>query len=88
MSATPTLLIFANPISGRGRGRKIAERLERRLTLEGYTVRVYLQRADQIPSDQISGNALAAIVIGGDGTLRTVAERLLNESETLKPSAR
>ena len=87
MPAEQRLLIFANPISGRGRGKKIAERLEQCLTLEGYTVQVYLQRADQIPTDQIPGNALAAIVIGGDGTLRTVAERLLRESETLKPRA-
>ena len=74
----PTLLIFANPISGRGRGIKIAERLARRLTAEHYTVHLFLQRADQIPDDQLPVDAAAAIVIGGDGTLRAVAQRLMN----------
>ena len=82
----PTLLIFANPISGRGRGIKIAERLERRLTAERHTVHVFLQRADQIPDDQLPDDALAAIVIGGDGTLRAVAQRLIN-IRTPKPRA-
>ncbi len=75
----PTVLIFANPISGRGRGNKIAARLERRLIFEGYSVRVLMRRADEISGDQLAGDVVAAIVIGGDGTLRTVAERLLLE---------
>ena len=74
----PLLLIFANPISGRGRGKTIARRLERRLVAEGYAVRYFHQRADQIPPEQLPLDALAAIVIGGDGTVRAVAERLLD----------
>ena len=83
----PTVLIFANPISGRGRGKKIAERLERRLTAEGYAVQVFLQRANQIPADQLDGDAAAVIVIGGDGTLRTVVERLQQQADIPKPEA-
>jgi diacylglycerol kinase family enzyme len=75
----PTLLIFANPISGSGRGKKIAHRLQQRLTREGYSVVLHLQRPDEIAADEIPPDATAAIIIGGDGTLRAVASRLIEK---------
>jgi diacylglycerol kinase (ATP) len=77
--------IFANPIAGRGRGLKIAKRLEKRLQSDGFAPRVFLDRADQIPDDEITSGARAAIVIGGDGTLRTVADRLTSARTTPPP---
>jgi diacylglycerol kinase (ATP) len=73
------VLVFANSIAGRGRGKVIAARLSEKLTLAGYAVRVFLDAPDQIELKDIRevGPARAAIVIGGDGTLRTVTERLL-----------
>jgi diacylglycerol kinase (ATP) len=71
------VLIFANPISGRGRGRDIAARLEHRLRADGYQPRVFLQHASKLPADALARPVRAAVVIGGDGTLRTVAERLV-----------
>ena len=41
------ILIFANPIAGRGRGHAIARRLEARLISEGYAVHTYLDRSDE-----------------------------------------
>jgi YegS/Rv2252/BmrU family lipid kinase len=70
-----TVFVFTNPISGRGRGGEIAQLLRRALTAAGYRVNLFLERADQIPADQLAG-ADAAIVIGGDGTLRAVAGQL------------
>ena len=75
----PTLFIFANPISGSGRGKKIAHRLEHRLRREGYSVVLYLQRPDQIADDEIPPDTIAAIIIGGDGTLRAVASRFIEK---------
>ena len=71
------VLIFANPIAGRGMGSVIARRLERRLVDDGYRVSVLLDRPDQLPADRPADAARAAIVIGGDGTLRSVAQRLV-----------
>lgn len=72
----PRVSIFANPISGRGRGKKIANKLAAALRDAGYEVDLFLERADTLRRDQLDPTAAAAIVIGGDGTLRTVAGRL------------
>lgn len=72
------IFIFANPIAGRGRGGDIALRLRARLGAEGYDVDVVLDRADSFDLGRLAGESpvAAAVVIGGDGTLRAVAHRL------------
>lgn len=70
------ILIFANPIAGRGRGGTIARRVSQRLRLEGYEVITFTDRPESLPDNLIDGPVRAAVVIGGDGTLRAVAERL------------
>ena len=76
------VLIFANPIAGRGKGKAIAHRLERRLQADGYAARLLLKKPELLHREDLGGlpNSLmgpkAAIVIGGDGTLRAVAQRL------------
>ena len=70
-------MIFANPIAGRGRGETMARQLETRLRGEGYAVDTFLTRAADVPTDRIAPPARAAIVIGGDGTIRAALERLL-----------
>jgi diacylglycerol kinase (ATP) len=82
------VLVFANPISGRGRGRDIAARLEHRLRADGYQPRMFLQHASKLPVEALANRPRAVVVIGGDGTLRTVAERLVangNEPPPLLP---
>lgn len=69
--------IFANPIAGRGQGKAIAQRLERRLRADGYTVITSFERPESIQPQSVRGSIRAAIVIGGDGTLRAIAGRLL-----------
>ncbi|HEY8665569.1 MAG TPA: diacylglycerol kinase family protein [Tepidisphaeraceae bacterium] len=73
------IVIFANPISGRGRGAQMAQRLTAGFQRAGRHTVTFLQHADTIPDAQFVSvaRASAAIVIGGDGTLRTVAARLL-----------
>jgi diacylglycerol kinase (ATP) len=70
------VIIFANPIAGRGRGRRIAERLRVRLTADGYDAEIVTDRPDCFDLARADGPTRAAIVIGGDGTLRAVAHRL------------
>lgn len=77
------ILIFANPIAGRGVGAKIADVLERRFTSDGYTARKFLSKPSDLSDAEMGGNVRAAIVIGGDGTLRGVAERLVAANCTL-----
>lgn len=68
------VLIFANPIAGRGRGRAIAEQLHEYLQASGYDVRIFLSKADSVGLRPSTANIRAAIVIGGDGTLRGVTQ--------------
>jgi diacylglycerol kinase family enzyme len=81
----PSVLLFANPISGRGRGQKIAEHLAMVLKNAGFEVTTYLEPAMHIPPNTINRTAAAAVVIGGDGTLRTVARRLF-EKPAMRPA--
>lgn len=71
------ILIFANPIAGRGRGRGIASQIYDLLVRHGYNVGLFFDPADQLELAHFSPDksVLAAIVIGGDGTLRAVAAR-------------
>jgi diacylglycerol kinase (ATP) len=90
VSSRDQVLIFANPIAGRGQGLDIARRLDQRLRADGYDVHLLLKRADSIKPADLPADARAAIVIGGDGTLRTVANRLCagcatDESRDAKP---
>lgn len=72
------VLIFANPIAGSGRGRSIADTLRKRLSRRKIDVRIFFERVTEIDSSEIRNEpALAAIVVGGDGTLRAVTEFLL-----------
>ena len=71
-----TVLIFANPIAGRGQGKSIAQRVAARLQRDGFDPRLVLDRCDLVPRDQLVENSRAAIAIGGDGTVRGVARRL------------
>ncbi len=72
-----TVNIFANPIAGRGRGKWTAQRLEKRLQADGYDVRTCFERPEEIKLSDVDGEIRAVITIGGDGTLRAVADRLL-----------
>jgi len=71
------ILLFANPISGRGRARSLALKIARRLRADGHQVQKHFEPPSQISADDLPAGATAAVVIGGDGTLRTVADRLL-----------
>lgn len=70
------ILIFANPIAGRGRGLAIARSLSTHLAAAGYVADTFTDRPDQLPPTILMPAARAAIVIGGDGTLRAAAEWL------------
>ncbi len=69
--------IFANPIAGKGQGQIIARQLEERLWDDGLNPCVFFQKATEISPEDLAVAPRAAIIIGGDGTLRTVADRLL-----------
>jgi len=71
------VFLFANPISGSGRARPLAALIARKLRREGYRVDAHYEPPDQIAPDRLTERVRAAIVIGGDGTLRTVANTLM-----------
>lgn len=77
----PPILIFANPISGRGRGRILADKLLGRLQAIGHDVRLFLDPPAAIPAADLPLDPSAAVIIGGDGTLRAVARRLFGSAE-------
>jgi len=71
------VLVLANPIAGRGLGEALARQLEQRLRNEGYSIRTWLGRPEDLEQTELTGGLESAIVIGGDGTLRAAAERLI-----------
>ena len=78
------VMIFANPIAGRGRGETMARQIESRLLQDGYDVRVIFKKAADVPDEDIVLPCRAAIVIGGDGTLRATLQRII-EADALHP---
>ena len=81
----PPVLIFANPIAGRGAGRTTAERLGARLSREGFDPLLVFDRPAAMTDGQLPRDTRAVIVIGGDGTVRGVASRLLNSFGSAMP---
>jgi diacylglycerol kinase (ATP) len=82
--STDNLLIFANPIAGRGIGVKIAHQLEDHFRSQGRGVRTLLKKPSDLADSDLGDRPGAVIVIGGDGTLRGVAQRLL-QADRLAP---
>lgn len=70
---TRRILIFANPISGSGRGRVVAGQLKAALQEAKFEADVYFDRPATIDAAGLP-QAEAALCVGGDGTLRAVVE--------------
>ncbi|MDB5327960.1 MAG: bmrU [Phycisphaerales bacterium] len=81
----PTVLVFANPTSGRGLGVTLATSLEGPLRSAGFNPNVILSNPSDFEDRTAVGAAAALIVIGGDGTLRTVVDRCLMLSDAPLP---
>jgi len=80
MSTSNHILVFANPISGAGRGKQIARDVAGELGRAGFTAKTFLCPACDVSAAELrNAPARAAVVIGGDGTLLAVAQRLLEE---------
>src|SRR5438477_12050428 len=69
-----TILVFSNPIAGRGKGRDIAQAIVSELHRRGYDARPVLRRPHDL---KLTQTPAAVVAIGGDGTIRAVAHRLL-----------
>src|SRR5665213_342779 len=78
------VMVFANPIAGRGRGERMAGQIETRLREDGYDVQVIFAKAAEVPEEQIKTPCRAMIVIGGDGTIRSTLQRVI-EADALHP---
>jgi diacylglycerol kinase (ATP) len=78
------VVIFANPIAGRGKGRLLADRLKERFEHEGWAVRQAFDRPDTVSQDTLT-DATAVVSIGGDGTLRSVVERVTDGGKSEGP---
>jgi diacylglycerol kinase (ATP) len=70
------VLVFANPIAGRGLGEAIARRVGEGLSAGGYDAHVCLRPPSELTVEDVPPDVVAAVAIGGDGTVRAVAERL------------
>lgn len=78
------VMIFANPIAGRGRGESMARQIETRLTQDGYDVRLFFNKAADVPADQLQIPCRAMVVIGGDGTIRSTLQQVI-QADALHP---
>jgi diacylglycerol kinase (ATP) len=81
------ILLFANPISGRGRGKAAALEIQNALLARGHTVTPFLSKASSLTWKQ-TGPIEAAIVIGGDGTLRGVAQWAIDAALIQQPAGK
>ena len=80
------VLIFANPIAGRGKGQAIAKALSAHLG-KRYRISTFFSKPTESAYDPSAGSVRAAIVIGGDGTLRGVAQWAIDQAiDSLCPS--
>lgn len=71
------VLIFANPLSGRGRASSIIDRLIPVLEQVGYPSQVFTDPVLTLTSVPDVTSVHAIVVIGGDGTLRIVVQKLI-----------
>jgi len=80
-----SVIIFANPIAGRGKGKTLAQRLERELISSGFSVETFFDRPTDLSPGILQKSCVAAIAIGGDGTLRSVVNLFYANSENGPP---
>jgi diacylglycerol kinase family enzyme len=66
------IVIFANPIAGRGKGQILARKLERELSAAGFSIETFLNRPADVSPAILAEPPAVAVSIGGDGTLRSV----------------
>jgi diacylglycerol kinase family enzyme len=78
------VVIFANPIAGKGKGRLLAENLRARFESEGWKAVTILERPDEVAEETLAGMT-AVVSIGGDGTLRSVVERVTDGGKNEGP---
>ena len=81
------VMIFANPIAGRGKGGAIAHAVEVALRAAGWETNLVDEHVEGISQERIGAKPQAAVVIGGDGTLRAVADRLIRAFRQPPPIA-
>jgi diacylglycerol kinase (ATP) len=84
-SKSAPVLIFANPIAGRGRGLPLAQQIHQLLTSAGFFVRTSLDHPAKAAEGMFDRSAAAVISIGGDGTLRSIADRFLRFDGEIPP---
>jgi len=88
MDSKPTILIIANPISGKGRGRRMAEGVCEELKRHGLAAEVRFTQAagdaERIAREAVEGDGhmpACLVPCGGDGTIQQVAN-ILAEART------
>lgn len=69
--------MFANPMSGRGLGLRVSEQLDAPLRAAGHELQINTEHASHLTDIRDPDSIHALIIIGGDGTLRAVIERLV-----------
>jgi diacylglycerol kinase family enzyme len=72
MAMPDRVLIFANPVAGRGRGTVVARRIESDLRSAGFDPVVSFDRL----TGPVGPDVSAVVTVGGDGTLREVVDHL------------
>jgi diacylglycerol kinase (ATP) len=83
-AAFASVTIFANPVAGRGHGRSKAVQLARDLRQAGFNVTTRVDSPAALVDLEFSATS-AAVVVGGDGTLRSVAGKYFEKFGRVPP---
>ncbi len=83
-TAIRQVVIFANPIAGRGRSRAATVALRKKLRAAGIRAELHLEPPNEAPAELLE-QCDAVISIGGDGTLRAVARRCIETIARVPP---
>jgi YegS/Rv2252/BmrU family lipid kinase len=70
------VLVFANPIAGKGSAKAMALAIERKLKRDGQDAEAVFEKPEELTDAQIAQGTSSVITIGGDGTIRGVAARV------------
>lgn len=85
MGKSAAVVIFANPSAGQGRARQTVAGVAKAICAIGRKVVVLTHHPDTVTKEELPRSIHAVVIVGGDGTIRSAIERLMQLLGTIPP---